>query len=420
MKPRFEGIDSVYKSKADNKDIRDLLERLVPKAKAQMVEFSQQFKGRTETETCKKIFDYLKNNFTYVADGEEQIIKLPSALLAKKVGDCKSYSLFTSGILENLGIPYHFVYASYTTNPIPGHVYVTTDKGCIIDAVYGIFNQEKKPTYKYKKNMNVRYMAGMCSDCNNTSMGKITLISKEKRDKFGNFIKETVDDAGDAARRAAENAKKIADEAARKAREAADKLKQGSKTIALAPGRALILLMIKNNLDGFASKLQAINTTAFSTKWRDLGGDRTILTNAIKTGAAKPEKKFGLLPKLKKITANVRVTGIGQIVIPAETKAALIGACTAAGTAIGGAPQGTAAGATAGTIIVELLPTLITVFQRTPDSTDSGFVDPGTGFDPNAEGTTPPTPGAGMNLNTILPIVAVVAAGGIYLATRKK
>ena len=151
MKPRFEGIDSVYKSKADNKDIRDLLERLVPKAKAQMVEFSQQFKGRTEQETCKKIFDYLKNNFTYVADGEEQIIKLPSALLAKKVGDCKSYSLFTSGILENLGIPYHFVYASYTTNPIPGHVYVTTNKGCIIDAVYGIFNEEKKPNYKYKK-----------------------------------------------------------------------------------------------------------------------------------------------------------------------------------------------------------------------------------------------------------------------------
>ena len=69
---------------------------------------------------------------------------------------------------------------------------------------------------------------------------------------------------------------------------------------------------------------------------------------------------------------------------------------------------------------MELLPTLITIFQRTPDSTDSGFVDPGTGFDPNAEGTPTPTPGAGMNLKVILPIVAVVAAGGIYLATRKK
>jgi hypothetical protein len=386
MKPRFEGIDSVYKSKADNKDIRDLLERLVPKAKAQMVEFSQQFKGRTEQETCKKIFDYLKNNFTYVADGEEQIIKLPSALLNKKVGDCKSYSLFTSGILENLGIPYHFVYASYTTNPIPGHVYVTTDKGCIIDAVYGIFNKEKKPNYKYKKNMNVRYMAGTCTDCNNQKMG-ITLISKKKRDKFGNFVKETVKDVG-----------------------------QGVKTVGLAPGRGLILLMIKNNLDGFASKLQSTDSTAFANKWKDLGGNRTELTEAIKKGAAKPEKRFGLLPKIKKILGS-RINGIGQMEIPNEVKAAIIGACTAAGTAIAG-PKGSVAGGIAGTVVVALLPTLINVLKRTPDTASDTIVSPGELPESGGEGTTPS--GSGMNLNTILPIVAVVAAGGIYLATRKK
>ena len=122
MQPQFEGIDAVYKSKADNKDIRDLLVKLVPKAKAQMVTFAQKFKGRTQQETCKNIFDYIKSNFTYVADGGEQIIKLPSALLRKKVGDCKSYSLFTSSILENLKIPYKFVYTSYSANPIPQHV----------------------------------------------------------------------------------------------------------------------------------------------------------------------------------------------------------------------------------------------------------------------------------------------------------
>jgi hypothetical protein len=104
--PKFQGIDSVYKSKADNKDIRDLLEKLIPKAKGQMVEFSKRFKGQTDEQTCRNIFNYLINHFTYVADGEEQIIKLPSALLKKKVGDCKSFSLFTASILENLGIPY--------------------------------------------------------------------------------------------------------------------------------------------------------------------------------------------------------------------------------------------------------------------------------------------------------------------------
>jgi hypothetical protein len=36
-----------------------------------------------------------------------------------------------------------------------------TNKGCIIDAVYGKFNAEKKPTYKKYKNMNISYIAGM-------------------------------------------------------------------------------------------------------------------------------------------------------------------------------------------------------------------------------------------------------------------
>jgi transglutaminase-like putative cysteine protease len=179
MKPQFEGIDAVYKSKADNKDIRDLLVKLVPKAKAQMVTFAKQFKGRTQQETCKNIFDYIKSNFTYVADGGEQIIKLPSALLRKRVGDCKSYSLFTASILENLKIPYKFVYTSYSANPIPQHVYVVTENGCIIDVVYGTFNAEKKPTYKYTQDMNVRYMSGISGNCNcDSQMGKITIISK--------------------------------------------------------------------------------------------------------------------------------------------------------------------------------------------------------------------------------------------------
>lgn len=419
MQPAYQGIDAVYKTKADNKDIRDLLERLVPQGKAQMVDFSKKFKGSTEQETCKKIFDYLKNNFRYVADGEEQIIKLPSALLKKKVGDCKSYSLFTASILENLGIPYHFVYASYNENPIPGHVYVTTNNGCIIDAVYGIFNQEKKPIYKYKKNMNVRYMAGMCSDCNQ-GVGKLTLISKDKRQQAGNFFKEKADDLGDAARKAADAAKKAAEEAARKARELADKAKQGALTVTLAPARNLILLMIKNNLDGFASKLQATNPEPFANKWLEFGGDRTILTKTIKEGASKPEKKFGLFVKIKKLLGS-RINGIGEVVIPEEIKAKIISACTAAGTAIGG-PGGAAAGAAAGGVIVGLLPTMINALKRVPDTASDNIVPP----DVDNSGDTESNGGggnnqpSGMNMKTILPIVALVAAGGIYLATKKK
>ena len=84
MEPAYQGIDVTYKSeaqKADNKDIRDLLFSLVPQARAQMSKMAKSFRGRNEEETCRKIFDYIVANFSYVADRKEQVIKLPSALL---------------------------------------------------------------------------------------------------------------------------------------------------------------------------------------------------------------------------------------------------------------------------------------------------------------------------------------------------
>jgi hypothetical protein len=168
-----------------------------------------------------------------------------------------------------------------------------------------------------------------------------------------------------------DKAKEIRDAAARAAKEAADKAKeiaakaaQGSKTIALAGGRNLLLLIIKNNLDGFATKLQSSNTTNLLNKWYALGGDRTILGNAIKTGASKPAKKFGFLAKLKKIIGNTNISGIGAVPEIIATK--IIAACSAAGTSIGGAPQGTAAGATLGKVVVELLPTLLEAIRKVP------------------------------------------------------
>ena len=223
--PTFQGIDVTYKASADNKDIRNLLVKLVPTAKAQTVEeFSKQFKGRTEVETCKKIFAYLCK-LHYVADGGEQVIKLPSALIATKTGDCKSYSLLTAGILENLKIPYRFVYASYSSNPIPGHVYVTTQSGCIIDAVYGKFNQEKKATYKYNENMNIRYMAGIDS-CDNMNDQRPRMAG------IGSFTPV--------------------------------------RTVLLAPGRGIFLGLIKGNRDGLATKLanlQAKNPAKLKKQW---------------------------------------------------------------------------------------------------------------------------------------------------------
>lgn len=446
MKPKFQGIDNVYKTKADNKDIRDLLEKLVPEATNQMSSFAQSFRGATQEQTCKNIFNYIKNNFTYVADQEEQIIKLPSALLRKKVGDCKSYSLFTAGILSNLGIPYHFVYASYNDNPIPHHVYVETDSGCKIDVVYGIFNKEKKAKYKYKKNMNVRYMAGL-GDCgcksSNTGMG-ITLISKEKRQA----IKETVTSAVE---KVTEKAKDIVSDVKGQVKltteQISDKTKQlvgAGKTVGLSGGRALFLLIVKNNFDGIASKISLGDTTSLLNSWNKLGGNRTNLAEAIKDGASKPEKKLGFLPRIKKV---LNVDGIGAFEnLSTEQKTAITGICTAVGTAIGtaggsvtipvvgtigGAALGTAVGASLGVVTMGLANELVGALKRTP-SEDAPLVAPS--VTPDASQDTGQNDGDSLdifknskdgssslskNLPYILGGLALLGAG-YYFYTKKK
>jgi len=373
--PNFQGIDVTYKSQADNKDIRDLLVKLVPKAKAQMVEFSKGFKGRTNKETCKKIFDYIKNNFTYVADGGEQIIKLPSALLKKRVGDCKSYSLFTASILENLKIPYKFVYTSYNNNPIPAHVYVVTEDGCIIDAVYGIFNAEKKPTYRYTQDMNVRYMAGIGADCTSCSkgVGKVTIISKDKRQQ----IKTTAQDV-------------------------AGKF----KSAAFVGGRAVLLGLIKGNYDGIATKMQKVDTNKLKNDWTRVGGDYSALTNAIKEGASKPAKKLGLLGKLKSLLKKKGIQGIGATDVGA-IQAAIVAVATAVGSAIPAA--GTAAGASVGAVLAELYPTILDVVKQTPASEEEVVIAP----------AATPADSTSFNFGSLLPIIAIGGAV-YYFATKKK
>jgi hypothetical protein len=75
--------------------------------------------------------------------------------------------------LTNLGIPHKLVYASYDpSDSTPTHIYVVTNKGCIIDAVYGKFNAEKTPTNKKYKNMNISYIAGIGKSRRIGSMGK--------------------------------------------------------------------------------------------------------------------------------------------------------------------------------------------------------------------------------------------------------
>lgn len=153
---------TIVKRNATNSELQRAIEAAIPQATKQAAAFADRYRGKDEIETCKKIFDYLKNNINYKADGVDQQVRLPSGLMRTSQGDCKSYSVFTSAVLSNLGIPHKLVYASYDPrDTTPSHIYVMTDKGCIIDAVYGKFNAEKKATYKKYKKMNISYIAGV-------------------------------------------------------------------------------------------------------------------------------------------------------------------------------------------------------------------------------------------------------------------
>jgi len=156
------GQTILVKTNATNGELQRAIEAAIPQATKQAATFADRYKGKNELETCKKIFDYLKNSINYKADGANQQVRLPSGLMRTKQGDCKSYSVFTSAVLSNLGIPHKLVYASYDPkDSTPSHIYVMTDCGYIVDAVYGKFNAEKKATFKKYKPMNISYIAGV-------------------------------------------------------------------------------------------------------------------------------------------------------------------------------------------------------------------------------------------------------------------
>ena len=344
--PKYKGVEKTHSDMADNADIRKAIFGAVPEAVRQTKEFSKYFDRKSQRETCKLIFDFLKNEINYLADGSTQVIKLPSALLKTKVGDCKSYSLITSAILTNCSIPHHFVLVSFNQDPTPSHIYVCTDDGCIIDAVWGIFDSEKKPTYKYevKPNgkMRVKTITGTgggktllggcgcgCNTCNITgvSEARIRIGAFELDEQSKNFcnnkypVKKFLgQDVNKIFREACYAQERLKDEA----KEQVTNLKEAFGDLNLkkyinAPFRQVWLGLIKLNVDGYATKLQnnpdlKVKVENQFVRW---GGDAKSVFEAVKTGASKKPLKVGLFTIIrefiKKVApSGVTINGIGQ------------------------------------------------------------------------------------------------------------
>jgi len=398
-KPAYLGKFETIKEKADNSDIRMAIVKAVPKATAQTKEIAKYFKGKTEEQTCRNIFNFLKNKVRYKADGAEQIIQLPSAILRPNaVADCKSYSLFTAGILSNLGIPYNFVLTSYNDNPVPGHIYVETKKGCIIDAVWGHFNSEKPAKFKYKIPMNVRYLSGI------SGLGSTSVLPTPSRYADDCSCKGGM---GCCCGSCAKGMTGLKDLFKKKDAGQVSTLKK----VALSIPRQIMLGVFSLNVDGMASQAQK-NLSKALDGWKKLGGDPAALSRAIRDGAGKAPKNLGIKTKIKDAiqkrlddykkskglagtTINISEQEVVDMLmnggnISNQYKAGLTALGTAIGTTIGalvggiGAGPGATAGAGIGQLLYGMTPTFVGIVYpllggtkvTTPDATAQTYTPP--------------------------------------------
>ena len=364
-------VVSVSSINGTNKQLQKAIEAAVPVANNQTRAIAKQFRGGTEMETCRNIFNFLRYQCKYIKDGYNQNIKLPSAFMRTKSGDCKSYSLFTSAVLNNLGIPNHFVYASYDGSKIPSHIYVETNNGCIVDAVWGRFNSEKKPSYKFKKptDMNINYISGIGSP------------------QYGSMggLKDTLQNL-------------------------ASKVKAPAKKVLGSIPRQIILGMYSLNIDGIATKSQS-RITKIMERWKAAGGDPAAISRAIRDGAGKAPRKVGIVDRLvtsiKGTLASKGIKGIGVTEEDLVTKltdggdiskkyqAQLVVIGTALGSAVGsaipaiGTAAGAASGASVGKVLYEMTPAIVgaiyptsaaNVPPPTPTTTGDDELTTGGGF----------------------------------------
>lgn len=355
--PTYKGNEKTHSDMADNKDIRRAIFSCMPEAIAQTKDFAKYFKRNSARETCKCIFDFLKNEISYVADGDLQLIKLPSALLHTKVGDCKSYSVLTAAILYNLGIPCHFVLVSFNTDPTPSHIFVETTDGCIIDAVWGIFDDEKKPTYRYEVSINGKMKVKSISGVGQTFLSGCGCGCGCNACKMTGI-------SGRAERKQRRQEKK--EDRKERRQERRETRGTTAARVGLVAGRNLFLVIVKANLDGIASKLAKMDFSKISKAWLKAGGKPQNLQKAISIGSQKRAKKLGLLGMLAK--RGKKVNGISGGIFDENTLEVVIPPiATSVGTAVNPV-AGTAAGASLGAVLVKLIPIIVEVLQMVAPS----------------------------------------------------
>ncbi|MEM9527565.1 MAG: hypothetical protein AAGA31_13205 [Bacteroidota bacterium] len=102
-------------------DIIDLVQEVIRTHRKDTAEFARMF--TRDKAGLRQLFDFVDDNFTYVEDTPgAQLVQTPAYLWREKQGDCKSFTVFISSVLQNLGVPHYIRYVGYGTHQYR-HVY---------------------------------------------------------------------------------------------------------------------------------------------------------------------------------------------------------------------------------------------------------------------------------------------------------
>jgi hypothetical protein len=288
------GKNTVVKDNATTPDIIEALLKAVPLAVDQCNGYvdSMIYKSGNPLVDAERCCRYIRANVKYKADGfSEQNIQLPGRMFKDtKQADCKSFSLAFVGMMEALGHDVGFRFASYRKNKIPTHVYnfvVCNGKKYTFDSC--VENLKESPRYTFIKDMKVQYLSS--PDYIGITQQQLEEYIKKARAKgvseadikkqVGKFIQMSLD----AAKYGGGNSNILKDVAS-----AAGDVFSAVKNVGLAPARAAILEMVKNNIRDVANKLAktiAKNESEVKKFWERVGGDYSKLKSAVESGKSK-------------------------------------------------------------------------------------------------------------------------------------
>jgi len=169
--PPFQNRQNVV---VENQNVTDIITGILNthrKYENQYDKIYTYFIGNDLEDTCRNIFNFLKAHVPYFIESNEfQFLKSPASIVSTK-GDCKSYALFSCGVLDALrrnedpNIEVSFRFASYDPyNKTPEHVFCVVrgyGNEFWIDPVLDRFNQRKDPYFYKDKKLNTMALVGL-------------------------------------------------------------------------------------------------------------------------------------------------------------------------------------------------------------------------------------------------------------------